>query len=428
MSHQMRLDEFWERFQNIERKTHALKFKVLGFQIWPLLRTKLFYQIATQIGLFENPHPNRETKEDSKPISSLPKAKEIVIPFSRKVNGTDSYSDWLPSNLKKPLVIDHQGDGGLDSFKASFAERYEEHVARAMRRLVRKDKPEKWREITKAFEKEFGVQIDTYAEYPKWFIRRSIVEALGFRKLFRNTGAKKLYIVNAYSHPTVVLGAKLARIRVYELQHGFISDLHPAYSYPENVSVQSLPNVLLCWGEHWKENFSAAKKLKVEVIGANPDFWDYLRKTHEKSRRIVITSQGAIGKKLFAIAENFAKFLGDFEVIFRLHPNEDPKQYSTNLTNLNISHKEPKFLDLIASADYLVGGFSTTLFEGAALGCKVIVVDVPGIENIKSSIESGEFYLLKDRDKDSILDAIGLAKTVNAERYYAQLRPEALNA
>lgn len=423
----MKLDEFWERFQRVERETEALRFKVLGFQIWPLLRTKIFYQIATQIGLFENPHPNREDKAESQPMS-LPKAKEIVIPFSRKVMGEDPYSNWLKDHLKNPLFIDHQGDGGLDSFKSGFSEKYEEHVARAMRRLVSKNKPEAWRKITKGFEDEFNIEIKSYAEYPKWFIRRSIVEALGFRALIRKTGAKKLYIVNAYSHPTVVLGAKLARVRVYELQHGFISNLHPAYSYPANSSVQSLPSVLLCWGEHWKESFSKAKNLRVEIIGANPSFWDYLRKTHPKSNRVVITSQGAIGNKLFAIAENFAKFLDTYEVIFRLHPNEDPEQYSTNLKNLEISHREPKFLDLIASAEYLVGGFSTTLFEGAALGCKVIVVDVPGIENIKSAIESKEFYFLENRDQKSINDAIGLSKTVSAERYYAQLRPEALNA
>lgn len=423
----MKLDEFWERFQRVEAETAALKFKVLGFQVWPLLRTKIFYQIASQIGLFENPHPHLEKKIEGKP-SMLPRAREIVIPFSRKVMGSDPYSDWLSDYLIDPIFVDHEGDGGLDSLKSGFTEKYEDHVARALRRLVSKNKPDIWRNITRGFEAEFGVVIQSYAEYPKWFIRRSIVEALGFRSVFRKTRAKKLYIVNAYSNPTVVLGAKLAGIRVYELQHGFISNLHPAYSYPQGTNVQSLPNVLLCWGEHWKESFSKPNNLKVEVVGANPDFWNYLKRTHEKADRVVITSQGAIGEKLFAIAENFAKFLENFEVIFRLHPNEDPAKYSTNLNNLQISHKEPKFLDLIASAEYLVGGFSTTLFEGAALGCKVIVTDVPGIENVKQAIDSGEFYFLENRDKKSIHDSIDYSKTVRADRYYAQLRPEALNA
>ena len=424
----MNLREYWDRFQKVEMLTGALDYKVLGFQIWPLLRTKIFYQIATQIGLFDNPHPKRESKSFYKETDSLPKAKEIVVPFSRKVMGTDPYSDWLSEYLENPLFVDHQGEGGLDSFKPSFAEKYEHHVARAMRRLVRKDAPARWREITSALEQEFGVKIQSYAEYPKWFIRRSIVEALGFRALFRKTGAKKLYIVNAYSHPTVVLGAKLARIRVYELQHGFISDLHPAYSYPSKIKIQSMPDVLLCWGDHWVNNFSHAKGLKAEVLGTYPEFWDELRKDQPKQEIVVVTSQGAIGKKLFAIAENFAKFLEPMEVIFRLHPNEDPDDYSTNLKNLQISHKQPKFLDLISTAEFLVGGFSTTLFEGAALGCKVIAVEVPGIENIQSSIDSGEFYLLKGRSQDEIFDAIDFAKTVVADKYYAQLRPEALNA
>lgn len=423
----MKLDEFWERFQNVELKTKALDFKVLGFQIWPLLRTKIFYQIATNIGLFENPHPNRKTAEESKPLP-LPKAKEIVIPFSRKVGDKDPYSYWLKDHLKNPLVIEHAGDGGLDSFKPGFNAKYEEHVARAMRRLSKKDRAEYWGRIIAGFEKEFSIKIESYRDYPKWFIRRSIVEALGFRSLFRATGAKKLYIVNAYSHPTIVLGAKLARIRVYELQHGFISPYHPAYSYPPDKTIQSLPNVLLCWGEHWTNNFSKPKKIKAEVVGSNPEFWEYLRRDHQKQKTIVVTSQGAIGKKLFAIAENIALVANKAEIIFRLHPNEDPAAYQSNIQNLSISYQTPKFLDLIASAEYLVGGFSTTLFEGAALGCRIIVVDVPGIENIKTEISSGEFYLLADKDELSILNALADSKQVSPSRYYAQLRPEALNA
>lgn len=423
----MKLDDYWEKFQNVELTTKALDFKVLGLQVWPLLRTKIFYQIATGIGLFDPPHPNIKFTEESKP-TRLPKAKEIVVPFSRKVQGRDPYSFWLAEHLDSPLLIEHHGSGGLDSFKPSFNSRYEEHVARAMRRLSRSNRAEYWKKIIAGFEKEFSVKIETYREYPKWFIRRSIVEALGFRSLFRETGAKKLYIVNAYSHPTVVLGAKLARIRVYEMQHGFISPYHPAYSYPPDKSIQSMPNVLLCWGEHWTENLSRPKNLRTRVVGSNPEFWDYLRRDHEKKSRIVVTSQGAIGQKLFAMAENIAVSAKDSEVVFRLHPNEDPKSYQSNLKNLTVSHQTPKFLDLISSAEFLVGGFSTTLFEGAALGCRIIVVDVPGIENIRSEIESGKFTLLKDRDSVSILNALAEAKQVSTDRYYAQLRPEALNA
>ncbi len=423
----MKLDEFWERFQSVERKTKALDFKVLGFQIWPLLRTKMFYQISTQIGIFDNPHPNPEPQEPGIPFEPT-KAKSIVVPFSRKVNGEDPYSSWLMGYLDDPVLIEHSGDGGLDSHKPSFNEKYEEHVARAMRRLTKKDLPDKWRIIMEGFEKEFGVEINSYKEYPKWFIRRSIVEAIGFRSLFRKTKAKKLYIVNAYSHPTVVLGAKLANIRVYELQHGFVSELHPAYSYPDNKKIQSLPHVFLCWGEFWKESLHPAKNMLVKVLGAPKGFMQYMRKPRPKQEQVLFTSQGAVGKKLFALAESVAMSDKNLKVIYRLHPNEDPVNYLSHVPNLEISHKTPSFLDLVGSCEYLVGGFSTTLFEGAALGCKVIVADVPGIENIKRAIESGEFVLLEDHSPRSIYKALNQARTVDAEKYYSLQRLEALNA
>lgn len=420
--------QFWQRFTEVEKKTRALDFKVLRFQMWPLLRTKIFYQIASQIGLFDNPHPNPESFRAKTATEVFPIAKTVLIPFQRKVNGIDPYSQLTIEQLS-PLVLDFESEDGFDvsSLRASFPKTYPEQVARAMRRLDRKSNPAHWQQIISGFESEFHVEIQSYREYPKWFFRRSLVEAFWFRKIFSKMKTKKLYLVNAYSHPTIVLGAKLARVKTYELQHGFISSFHPAYSYPGNPKIMSMPNVLLSWGDYWNEAFDKASNLKCVTLGASKDFLQSLQQKTPKKDQVLFSSQGAIGKSLFEIAEAFAKNT-DKTVIFRLHPNENPEDYISNYANLSISHKSPKFLDLIAQSEYLVGGFSTTMFEGLAFGCKVIVAPVSGYENLLGAIQLGEMTLLKSSTAKDIAKALEKAQSQQAGKYYSGHRVEALDA
>jgi hypothetical protein len=49
--------------------------------------------------------------------------------------------------------------------------------------------------------------------------------------------------------------------------------------------------------------------------------------------------------------------------------------------------------------EYLVGAFSTTLYEGLALGCSVLVLPLPGFEHVARAIELGDMTLVQDLDK-----------------------------
>ena len=449
----MNYQEFWTRFLRAERTSRALRVRVLGMQVWPLLRTKIYYRLAQQVGLFDSPHPHPEAgAKASEPIRGferVPKAPVVVVPFSRQVAGSDPYSDRVISELQRrggsPWVLRHHDpDAPLDihRLREAFELWYEPGVARAMRKLAKKRAARGWQRIVRALEAEFGVELDKYREYPKWLFRRHLIEAYGFYRMFRAAGTRRLFLVNAYSHPSLVLGAKLAFVRVSELQHGFISEFHPAYSYPGGLigpRVQSSPHRLLVWGNYWTRAARLPRNTRALVSGPTEQFDQARRRVLSKRQagadtprnaakaRITFTSQGALAAPLFAAAQHFARLLSDYEVTYRLHPNESLDDYrdwhASSPANLSLSHRDPVFLDLLAETDILVGGFSTTLFEGLAFGLPVVALKLPGYENLGRALSLGDIQLLEPAASEAeIRDALAIAKPCSdPNRYYAEL-------
>jgi hypothetical protein len=149
------------------------------------------------------------------------------------------------------------------------------------------------------------------------------------------------------------------------------------------------------------------------------------------AKQVLFTSQGAIGEELFRAAIATAVRLPDHKIIYRLHPNETLEDYEALgqkiaatdgkplPANLSLSHRDPIFLDLVSQSEYLIGAFSTTLFEGLALGCKVLVLPLSGYENVLPAISSGDLTLISNLE--ALPEYLAAAKpATDPFRYYAQ--------
>ena len=460
----MDFETFWERFVAVEAKSCAVKARFSGVQLYPLLRTRIFYAIAQGIGLFDNPHPNFSKAElpeglpELPDFHSLPQVDAIVIPFRRRVAGAEPYSDALRDRLaaegKSVRVIDFDFDEeayakdpsvlDLGRLREHFAGLYTEQVNKNLRITSREPAENRWTKIVSAIESEFGIELEKFKKYPKYLVRRTLVDELGFANLFSRLGAKELYIVNAYSEPSLVLAAKKAGLTVTEIQHGFISRFHPAYSYPvtgfgagfRKQKVDSVAQQIATWGSYWGQDTVLPKGTKTVVTGPTKPFADYRAKALAQNRivpnQVLFTSQGAIGVELFQAAVSVARKQPELKVIFRLHPNESLADFEAlavaqaNIdalpmpTNFSLSHKDPIFLDLVSQSEYLIGAFSTTLFEGLALGCKVLVLPLSGYQNVLPAIASGDLTLISRLE--ALPEYLAQAKTATDPfRYYSQI-------
>ena len=494
--------EFWQRFVAAEARGRALEVRLLGMQLYPVLRTRIYYELAQKLGIFDDPHPDAngdassDSAADQQPeppqqaptidLATLTPAHDVVVPFVRRVGGVDPYSQTIQDALsaratspeRKPLRLEFSDPNAalnIERIRAWGREQYETWVADETIRQKVRDHEARWQLLTTSLKAEFGVELEKFQEYPRWFFRRYIAEVKGFEAVFRALQTKRLFIVNAYSNPAIVVGAKLAGARVIEIQHGFISPYHPAYSYPRALNtergllptlatlasgrrprVQTAPDRILCWGSYWAQaaefaagtrafaigpsaQFMEARERVRAAAGANPsgnylsgtdtgpvDLAELARLAHPV---ILFSSQGAVGPRLFAAAGDFARELPDHRVIYRLHPNESLESYHAlvlelgldGLENLELSHREPTFLELLGRVDYLVGGFSTTLFEGLAFGLRVLVLPLPGYENLQLAIDAQDMTCIASLDPEQIRSALGAATPAkNPERYYAE--------
>jgi len=457
----MTFEEFFKRFTKVERRRGYFRFRFAGVQLYALLRVRLFYAIAQELGLFENPHPTFEKPEldDSvaryENLANPPKAETVIVPFRRRVAGGEPYSDRIREQLlaagKQPLTIDFlPSESALQStsptspdeldltrLREYFAREHEAWANKILRRKSRRPAELRYHYMIRGFEREYGVSLEKFHKYPQWLIRRTLVEQRGFAELFEAMGTKKLYLVNAYSEPSIVLGAKQAGVKVYEIQHGFISPMHPAYSFDKAIGrrkVDSAPDVILTWGEYWGSNLKLARGTSTQVSGPTRAFAEYRNRVANQdrgTRQVLFSSQGAIGQELCRQAISAARKLPKNEVIFRLHPNESLDDYialaqliaeseGRNLpSNFMLSHKDPIFLDLLATSEYVIGAFSTTLFEALALGCKVLCLPLPGFENLQPAIDAGDITLISNLEDITLLMRQS-KPSEHPERYYAK--------
>ena len=463
----MEFQEFWQRFTEVERKSKAVAARFSGVQLYPLFRTRIFYAVAQELGLFDNPHPNfsKPELEEGLPelpdLRTLPKVDVVVIPFRRRVAGAEPYSDAIIQRLKAEgktyRVIDFDFDAeayaadpsvlDLGRLRAAFTERFTEQVNKNLRITSREPAENRWTEIVSAFETGFGIKLEKFEKYPKYLVRRTLIDQLGFGELFKDLGAKELYIVNAYSEPSLVLSGKRAGLTVTEIQHGFISEYHPAYSYPpmgklgglmkSRQDVESVPQRIAVWGSYWgspESGITLPAGTSAVVTGPTLPFVEYRAKALAENRivakQVLFTSQGAIGGELFKAAVATAHALKDHTVIYRLHPNESLADYEALgqaiagetgkplPTNFSLSHRDPVFLDLVSRSEYLIGAFSTTLFEGLALGCKVLVLPLSGYENVLPAIKAGDLTLISNLE--ALPEYLAAAKPAkDPTRYYA---------
>ncbi len=452
-------ESFFDRLVEVENKTGAIDAKFDGVQLYPLLRVRIFYAIATGLGLFEDPHPSKPgASQPAKPLdgfSDLDQTPVVVLPFKRQVGSTDPYSDRIIELLNEPgstlpgaggamRILPFEGDDdnqpSIKRIRAYAAEKFMASTVAVIKNHKTLEKNTKrWLEIIEALESEFGVPLDSVRKYPPNALRLAFNEGQAFAEYFNAVGAKHLYIVNAYSETAIVLGAKQAGVKVHEIQHGFITRLHAAYSYPKRLGlrrkVSNAPDSILLWGSFWGEDVPFAAGVEPIVTGPTAAFSEYRAKVQSENRivpkQILFTSQGAIATQLLTAAIATAGALPDHKIIYRLHPNESLEDYadlaksvlsSTRQdalpANFGFSHRDPIFLDLVSQSEYLVGAFSTTLYEGLALGCKVLVLPLPGFEHVKRAIALGDMTLVDNLDE--LPKYFDKAKqVVNATRYYA---------
>lgn len=233
-----------------------------------------------------------------------------------------------------------------------------------------------------------------------------------YSNYFKKKSPKQIYIICSYGKEAIIKAAQDLGIEIIELQHGVFSKYHIGYSFPK-VKIPYFPDKFFLFGEYWKENEFLPFNTEKKIYG-----YSYLYNQMEKyknikrnKKQVIFISQWIIGKRLSLKAIEFAKENPDIKVIYRLHPGEfsiwkiEYKELYENreLKNLEISdNNERNLYEYLLESEYLIGVYSTVIYEALEVGVKIGIIKLLGYEYLEDLIEQNIIYAFEEKEKISL--------------------------
>ena len=439
-----------EAFFAVESAEDLYNWRVMGVQIWPVMRSRLLKTLMANSGLFASGQGKQvdfyddvEQYRGRKPSLMLwravrfgwlgPLAAAAIRP--RKIAGAAAHlgePDYRNLRSKQAIVvpfatrdghephiekfaqpvIDALGDRGLvlgvgtwdkitnrprvEDLNGFFNRRWHYPAALIVRLGVKRADLAKYVRVVTMLETLTGFSLDPLRTFPRWMLRIFFIQKHGYRKIFKKTSAKYVFAVNAARMPLQAAAQSLG-MKVIEIQSGVFSKYSLQFSWPGSPKIEYIPDEIWTWGDYWTSGIERAGGQSVRVIGSTEEF-ESIRERHipKIAGQVVVLSQPLIGLDILQAAIDFAAARPDLNVIFKLHPRNEIDEFASYLAdansapaNLSLMQFEKSSLEVIAESEISVGVFSTALIEAAGLGAKVAIIKLPGWEHLAPLIDGG---------------------------------------
>lgn len=251
--------------------------------------------------------------------------------------------------------------------------------------------------LAEKLEHEFGVTVDRrgFGNSIMDLVQRICALSGEIEKILRKIRPRLIIEVCSYDsiHMLVTSVAKRLGIRTAELQHGIMGRYHLAYNFLEKRNLETFPDYVLLFGKYWKESTRFPVNGERLIVTGFPYFEDKVKRHRNKKvqlhdpKTVLFISQGTIGKQLSRMAVELFDTLekSRYRVIYKLHPGEFlrwKKEYPW-LADSGIEvidNTEKSIYYYLSLAWFVVGVFSTAIFESLAFGSQIFVAKLPGHE------------------------------------------------
>lgn len=409
----------------IENKYDLFNYSINEVFFWKLIRFDIIKIIQRATGLYGQDHtPAKENFTDKLKIAlsdyknslfhSVCRRKKacdiLVIEHGRKVKSGNSFIDIYTQPIVHSLQLSNS------SYEIVDRKYNQKHYCRPNKqrsyleyktigsvlkkrfnpfRLTHSEK-EKLLVIENEIYKTFSVSINLIALVLKK-ITNFKNDFQAYKKMLVVRKVKQVYLVVSYVMEAMIAACKAVGVECIELQHGVMNAYHLGYSFPYNKTVPYFPDKLLLFGKYWYDTTPMPlEESQTEVIGY-PYLIEKLKAVKDVACKdgVLFISQGTVGQRLTADAVAFAKAYPEIPVTVKLHPGEFERwerEYSELVKAeqekvLTVMGKGSDMYKLLAQYEYVVGSNSTVLFEAIMLGCRIIIMNYPGIEYMETLLE-----------------------------------------
>ena len=420
----------------VEQDLKLFEWQIKDVYIWPLLRMTLYYELTQKLGVFGAPHGTSNWKgrrfrrvklwfyaifkDLFTPTTSCD---FMLVEHTRKVKKdglwVDIYTDHLTRRLQTESLsfcvyenLSYQSQ--THKYRSHPHSYYDPIIARA--RLLSKlsfltlsaTQKDKIKKLEEALFTHFHLRIPLTKKIKNRvlefnFARRS------YQKLLKIRQPKALLVVVSYSNSIAPLtaAAKSLAIPTIEMQHGTFSSYHLGYHFPNLDHQPYFCDYFFSFGPFWHAMADLPLPNEKIITFGFPHLSEQLTKittntemgsleSSSEPNSILFLSQGVIGKGLAKYAVACSQAQIPWRLRYKLHPSE----YNTWRSDYPllaehsdaglievIDHHHLKLYDLMREAHYQVGVFSTAVYEGMALGCQTLLIDLPGLEYMNTLIE-----------------------------------------
>ena len=421
------LEELREFFLYLEDKYNLLNFEIDGVKPWLLIRVAIDYDLGNLLGIMDIPHTTTTKKDKIMNSFNILKSSIFKNPFFAKktdiiifpharvkeVDGEiiDIYTHYFENELLDKNIdfieIEHSYLGKY--LKSDKNWRYHKDFILVVRDILSKFIKIKNIDLNfvRKVEKEIAEKIGNYDLLNKFIIavKKFKIEYYLYKKLLKKLQPKQIYLVVSYGgYGSLIKAAKELYIEVLEFQHGNFSKYHFGYYFGEDKKdLDYFPDKFLVWNEYWKSLINFPIK-DENIIIRKFDYLEYRKNLYshikKNKNQALVLSQGVLGDRIAKrILDNWDYFK-QFDIKYKLHPGEYGrwKNYP-NLIKLsryeNVEILEDADLyDLFSSSEYQIGVYSTALSEGVEFGCKTILLDLLGIEEMYKFVEIYEVKII----------------------------------
>ena len=410
------LEELREFILYLENKYNLIEYEIDGVKPWQLERVSIDYALSIQLGFMKNPHTTLTKKQRFLNLFQTLKSflfknpffakKSDVIIFSHaRVNRVygeyiDIYTHYFEQELESKGIsyVEIEAPYIGQHLKKSRSNRFHKEFILVLKELLYRVvyiKEKDFDTLTQV-EQEIEEKIGKYDLKSKLLtaIKKYKIEYFLYKKLLQKIQPKQVYVLVSYSGlGTLIKAAKDLDIEVIEFQHGNFSKYHFGYYFGEDKkNLDYFPDKFYVWNSYWKNLINFPIKYENIIIRE----FDYMKQRVNNYKhiqtvenRVVVLSQGAIGEKIaHRILTNW-EYFKKFDIKYKLHPGEYERwrEYPSlkilaEKSNVEIITSTDLYA-LFSSCEYQVGVFSTALSEGVEFGCKTILLNLHGVEEMQ---------------------------------------------
>lgn len=323
----------------------------------------------------------------------------------------DVYTDVIDKNLRQShYLLSFVRDFALPQASPNLIYLNVEQFTKVMgiqEETVSVSKEEFEDQVVRPLESYYDIQLDNVHKtqihtFLKLYLTRRKTLAKFYNYILKKSMPKIILTVGIGFEMNVLCAvAKRKNIPVVVLQHGYISLGSFPYNSPKPIKISAYPDYMFVFGKSEKERGKFwLPRSRVIPVGY-PELDRYIQTAKEQKteiKKILILSCG--DEKLLKFTVDLAGKIdkSTYRIIYKLHPIEYgvwENLYGHFLQHPNIEvvgGKNKVVYDYFMQADWVIGMFSTALYEATAFNVKIAILDSPYLRDYEGLFKSGRAY------------------------------------